>query len=162
MTIEKVHTQKQLQCIEKLAFEIWHEHYTPIISRPQVEYMLGMFQSKEAMTKQLEEGYLYYLLTQENEAVGYMAVQPEKGQLFMSKFYIKSSHRGQGYGRAAIDFLKELSDDNALNAIVLTVNKNNTNTLKVYKRLGFINVGSLIQPIGNGYVMDDYKMIKRL
>ncbi len=162
MTIEKVETQKQLQRIEKLAFEIWHEHYTPIIGRPQVEYMLEVFQSTAAMTKQLEEGYLYYLLTQESDAVGYMAVQPEKGQLFMSKFYIKSSHRGKGYGRAAIDFLKELADDNALNAIVLTVNKNNTDTLKVYERLGFINAGALVQPIGNGYVMDDYKMIKRL
>jgi diphthamide synthase (EF-2-diphthine--ammonia ligase) len=34
--------------VESLAKEIWIEHYTPIIGRPQVDYMLENFQSSQA------------------------------------------------------------------------------------------------------------------
>jgi RimJ/RimL family protein N-acetyltransferase len=40
------------------------------------------------------------------------------------------------------------------------VNKNNVNSIKVYEKLGFKKTGPVIQDIGNGFVMDDYKMEK--
>jgi ribosomal protein S18 acetylase RimI-like enzyme len=43
---------------------------------------------------------------------------------------------------------------------VLTVNKNNVNAIKAYEKMGFRNVGSLVQDIGDGFVMDDYAMEK--
>jgi RimJ/RimL family protein N-acetyltransferase len=49
-----------------------------------------------------------------------------------------------------------------LNKIALTVNKNNVNSIKAYEKMGFKNVGSVVQDIGSGYVMDDYKMEKTL
>jgi diamine N-acetyltransferase len=45
---------------------------------------------------------------------------------------------------------------------VLTVNKNNTGAISVYEKIGFRNVGSLVQDIGSGFVMDDYAMEKTL
>jgi ribosomal protein S18 acetylase RimI-like enzyme len=162
MTIEHVHSRDRMQRVEALAREIWQEHYTPIIGRAQVAYMLETFQSTEVMMRQLDEGYLYYLLTHEGEEIGYMAVQPGEGLLFMSKFYLNASHRGRGYGRAALAFLTTLAAENRLQKIALTVNRNNTLALKAYEKLGFVNVGPVVQEIGNGFVMDDYKMEKCL
>ncbi len=158
MTIEKIDTPQQMQRVEALAREIWQEHYTPIIGGAQVAYMLETFQSTEAMMRQLGEGYLYYLLKDEDEAVGYMAVQPREELLFMSKFYLKATHRSRGHGRSALAFLTTLAAEKKLQKIALTVNKHNAIALKAYEKLGFVNVGSVVQEIGKGFVMDDYRM----
>ena len=44
--------------------------------------------------------------------------------------------------------------------IWLTVNKYNTAAIKAYKKMGFINIAAITQDIGNGFIMDDYKMEK--
>jgi hypothetical protein len=43
----------------------------------------------------------------------------------------------------------------------LTVNKQNP-TLDWYRRRGFVCTGSLVQEIGGGFVMDDYRMEKHV
>ena len=42
-TIRKAETNEDLQEIAALADVIWHEHFTPIIGKEQVEYMLSRF-----------------------------------------------------------------------------------------------------------------------
>lgn len=158
MRIENVTTKEQLQRVEQLAKEIWHEHYTPIIGREQVAYMLENFQSSAFMQQQLDEGFFYYLLTHEGEEVGYMAVRPKEGELFMSKFYLHSGHRRQGHGKRALAFLAKLAADRGVSTITLTVNRHNALAIKAYEKLGFKNVGTLVQEIGGGFVMDDYRM----
>ena len=43
-------------------------------------------------------------------------------------------------------------------AVTLTVNINNTNSIKAYEKMGFINIGPVVADIGAGFVMDDFKM----
>ena len=43
-------------------------------------------------------------------------------------------------------------------SIQLTVNKNNTNTIKAYEKWGFKTIDSAVTDIGSGFVMDDYIM----
>ncbi len=50
-TIRKAETNEDLQEIAALADVIWHEHFTPIIGKEQVEYMLSRFQSYPAFTR---------------------------------------------------------------------------------------------------------------
>ncbi len=162
MTVEPIETRDRMQLAATLAHAIWHEHYTPIIGRPQVVYMLETFQSADAMMRQLAEGYRYYLLLEGSEALGYMAVQPRSGVLFLSKLYVKASHRGRGHAKAAVGFLSILAAETGAKKIELTVNKNNTLALKAYAKLGFVLSGEVVQAIGDGFVMDDYTMQKRL
>lgn len=157
-----VSTENQIEIVESLAREIWTEHYTPIIGRAQVDYMLDRFQSKQAIAEQIKAGVLYFIIKADDEFIGYIAVRPKGRELFLSKIYVKSSRRGKGYGKKAVQFAEKLAKEKGLNKIVLTVNKNNVNSIKAYEKIGFKNVGSLIQDIGNGFVMDDYKMEKRV
>ena len=162
MLIEKVSDDNQIKIIEGLAYEIWNEHFTPIIGKAQVDFMLEKFQSKNAISEQIENGFLYFLINNNNAPIGYTGVLPEDEQLFLSKLYITSDERGSGYGRKAIDFLEELAINRGITKISLTVNRHNSDTIKIYKKLGFKHCGTILQDIGNGFVMDDYKMEKNI
>jgi ribosomal protein S18 acetylase RimI-like enzyme len=156
----EVSTEEHIAKVVSLAEEIWTEHYTPIIGKEQVEYMLGKFQSKDAVSEQLRNGCRYFLMEENDSFIGYLAIQPKGDELFLSKIYFKSAIRRKGYGRKAIQFLETLAREGRFKKITLTVNKNNTGSIKAYEKIGFRNVGSIVQDIGNGFVMDDYKMEK--
>jgi len=160
MLIETVSAENQIEIIAGLACEIWNEHFTPIIGKAQVDYMLEKFQSKKAITEQIENGFLYFLIKNNNDYIGYLGVLAKDNRLFLSKLYIISAERGKGHGRKAVAFLEKLAIDKGLSKISLTVNKNNSATIKTYIKLGFENRGSIVQDIGNNFVMDDYKMEK--
>jgi len=160
--IKIVSNENQIKAIEDLAYEIWHEHYMPIIGKSQVEYMLEKFQSVKAITKQIQNGFLYFLAEHDNEFLGYMSMEISGREVFLSKFYVVLDKRGKGYGREMISFIEDLARRKSLNKISLTVNINNTDSIKMYEKVGFINCGAVVKNIGNGFIMDDYKMEKRL
>lgn len=160
MTFIKISTEHQIKVVESLAREIWTEHYISIIGKEQVDYMLGRFQSKHAISQQIRTGVLYFLMEEGHEFIGYIAVEPRGDELFLSKIYVKSGRRGKGYGRKAVQYAEMLAQERGLRRIVLTVNKNNVIAIKAYEKTGFRNIGSLVQEIGSGFVMDDYKMEK--
>jgi len=160
MQIIEVSTEKQMDIIESLAREIWTEHYVPIIGRAQVDYMLARYQTKQAVKEQVASGVLYFLMEEDHAFIGYIAVQPRGEELFLSKIYVRSSRRARGYGKKAVQFVETLARERGLRKIVLTVNKNNTVAIKAYDKIGFRKVGSLVQDIGGGFVMDDYALEK--
>lgn len=157
----EVVNQELIRVVEALANKIWHEHYTSIIGKKQVCYMLDKFQSQAAITQQIKDGFLYFLMKEEKDAyIGYIGVVQKDKKMFLSKIYLASEKRGKGHGRQAIHFIEQLAKEKGCLKISLTVNKNNINTLKVYERCGFVNVGPVVQDIGNGFIMDDYKLEK--
>lgn len=162
MDIKKVSNKDQICTIENLAYEIWYQHYTPIIGKHQVDYMLGKFQSVEAMTTQIKNGFLYFLILDDNVPLGYMSVNILSETLFLSKFYVTEAERGKGYGRKMIAYLEALAKEKNLNKIALTVNKYNTGSIKMYENVGFVISGTMVKDIGEGFIMDDYQMEKRL
>ena len=156
----QVNDSDSIKIVAQLAKEIWTSHYVPIIGEEQTAYMIEKFQSENAITQQIEQGFQYYLINENDENLGYFAVEPRETELFLSKFYLKSSQRGKGYGRKAMGFIEQIAKEKKLPKITLTANKYNTNSIKIYGKLGFKNAGSIIKDIGNGFVMDDYKFEK--
>lgn len=160
MCIEAVTDNSQIESVEALADEIWHEHFTTIIGKEQVDYMLEKFQSKHAIAEQITDGFQYFVICSNNKYVGYVAVQLKGSQLFLSKFYMLSAERGKGLGRRAMAFVEKLAIEKKASKISLTVNRYNSAAIEVYKKLGFVIEESIVQDIGEGFVMDDYRMVK--
>lgn len=158
MHIEKATTEEDLHKIAELAEIIWHQHFTPIIGKEQVIYMVDKFQSFPALKEQLTSGYEYYRIFNQDDFCGYCGIHPENGKLFLSKLYLKKEARGRHLASQTFDFLKQLCRERGLSAIWLTCNKHNDNTLAVYRHLGFKTVDTQVTDIGNGFVMDDYIM----
>lgn len=147
--------------IEQLADSIWRQHYIPIIGVDQVNYMLDKFQSVKAITSQIKEGFQYYIIYFEEAPVGYLSILKENNVLLLSKIYVSIEYRGNSIGKVAITFIESKAKADGLNAIRLTVNKNN-NAAQFYKKIGFVNKGSIEKDIGSGFIMDDYLMEKNI
>lgn len=162
ITINRANKTIDFEIIEKLADTIWREHYIPIVGKPQIDYMLEKFQSVNAMKEQVANGYEYYTFFYEELPVGYISIKPESDYLFLSKIYILSAYRGKGIGKTMMQFISKKAKKYHLNKIRLTVNKYNINSIKAYENMGFENVRELVQDIGNGFVMDDYELVKRV
>ena len=159
ISFDRVQSENQVQLVAQLAHTIWNEHYVPIIGQEQVNYMVSNFQSAEAMTNQIHtEGYEYYIISHMYEPSGYISIKLTCKELFLSKFYIIQEKRGTGLGKEGLKFISDRAKTLGANSIKLTVNKNNTNSIKTYEKMGFINVGSVVADIGEGFVMDDYVM----
>lgn len=190
--ILKADTPEKIRIVAILAGRIWNEHYSSILSKGQIAYMVDKFQSEQAISRQImEQDYNYYLLrpttggssitsipsnafplcpveknngagkSAENYA-GYFALQPADGKLFLSKLYILKEFRGKGLSRKSLEFMETFARERNLASIWLTVNKYNTATIEIYKKMGFSIVRTQVAPIGGGYVMDDYVMEKQI
>jgi ribosomal protein S18 acetylase RimI-like enzyme len=145
-----------------LGKEIWEEHYTPIIGVEQVEYMLNKFQSEAAIENQIKEGYQYSTVYFDGVPVGYLSIIQKENSLFLSKIYVLSSERGKGIGKFILNFIEQKAIRLKRSSISLTVNINNTNSIKAYEKMGFVKIGELVADIGNGFVMDDFLFEKKL
>lgn len=161
MKLTEVKTDEQLRQLSNLANEIWHEYFPCLLTDGQINYMVEKFQSYEAMHKQMANGYQYFLIMEE-EMIGYTGIRMDGKRLFLSKLYLKKEFRGKGYASQVFDFLEEYALLHKLNAIYLTVNKYNNHTIAVYQHKGFVTIDAVVSDIGNGYVMDDYIMEKKL
>ncbi len=149
-------TDADIQEIALLAKEIWREHFTDIIGKPQVEYMVEKFQSYPALKQQISEGYEYFQLLDDGVLAGYIGIHEEEDALFLSKLYIHKDYRGQHFSSQALRFLINLCRKRGLTKIWLTCNKDNLNTLNIYHHMGFATVREQKADIGNGFFMDDY------
>ncbi|HEY5810304.1 MAG TPA: GNAT family N-acetyltransferase [Povalibacter sp.] len=155
-------TEPEIAVIAGLAREIWYEYYVPLLGQPQVDYMVGKFQSVAAMLEQVRTGYEYFLVVQAGVPIGYTSVQAQSdGSLFISKLYLLNSQRGAGTGRHIMAFIEDLARKRGIDRLWLTVNKGNS-SVKAYQRMGFEIAASIVIDIGAGFVMDDFRMERSL
>lgn len=148
-----------LEKLEQLASFIWRESYTQLLGENQVEYMLGRFQNAQAFRQQISDNYVYRIMYDGSEMIGYTASDLEGERIFLSKLYLKNAYHGRGLGKQMIEDVIGLYPQ--ARAIWLTVNKHNP-SYDIYRHLGFKTVESVCTDIGEGYFMDDYVMQRDL
>lgn len=141
---------------QKLAREIWEEHYTKILSQEQIDYMLDLFYSTEKIQSEIEEGISWEMLMDDKKPIGYLVCKIESEKLYISKIYLKEETRGKGLGKFLLNHAVELAKQNGKKSIYLNVNKYNTDSIEFYERMGFVKIDEGVFDIGNGYVMDDF------
>ena len=162
MIFQKIQSETDIELLAATANEIWHEYFPCILSNEQIDYMVEKIQSKQPMTEQIADGYLYYLVQLNDNIIGYIGLHPEKEKLFLSKLYLKQEARNHGYASQMLQFIEQIARELGLSSIYLTVNKNNEHSIAVYKKKGFLTVKDQVADIGNGFVMDDYIMEKTI
>ena len=162
MTIREIFSEADVRRTAKVAREVWREANTAFCTPEQVEYMIERFQSVEAISGQLMQGYRYFLIEEGDEILGYFGVQPQDERLFLSKFYILKQNRGRGLFSVGLDYMCALCREGEMGAIYLTVNRNNSHAYEVYLAKGFKVIAEECADIGFGFVMDDYIMEKEV
>jgi len=159
--IEKAKNRTDYKVIEKLATEILHEVYDPIIPAEHTEYFLTEFQSENAIANQIKnENFSYFLLNYNTQNVGYLGIQKLNTKLILSKLYILKSFRGLKIGKAALAYVNKFAIEYRIEKIELIVNRQNQNTIDIYLKNEFKIVESIINSFPNGHSVEDYKMEK--
>ena len=147
---------EQVSALSALATPIVREHFDPIIGKAQNDYMLQKFQTVEAITAQLQQGYQYYFVQDlQKKNIGFLAFYPRQQELYLSKFYLQKEQRGHGYAKQMLQFVLQQAKLAGLSAITLNVNRDNP-AVRVYEHLGFVKIGEEKNDIGQGFFMDDY------
>lgn len=162
MEIRDITEPYAIKQLAALAEEVWTEYYTPIIGAAQTAYMIKRFQSEEAITRQINEGYHYSAAYAEGIPAGYCATryEPKHSRVFLSKLYVLKRFRRQGLAGALLAHNRNSLEAIPVQTVYLTVNKHNAESIAAYKRMGFTIRDSIVTDIGEGYVMDDYVMEK--
>ena len=155
----------QLPDVQRLAGVIWREHYPGIISAAQIEYMLARGYALEALA-----GFLggadrgLELATVDGELAGFAAwyVADDPATAKLDKLYVLPARQRLGLGGRLIARVEAQARGAGAATLILNVNKHNVQAIRAYEKHGFAIREAVVVDIGQGYVMDDYVMAKRL
>lgn len=158
-------TSKDIKTIQDIAYTTWPLTYGEILSLEQLQYMLDLFYSVDALNKQMVEKEQLFYLIQENELViGFIGIEhnyQNKTFTKIHKIYLLPETQGKGIGKLAIETIGEFAKENKSTSLLLNVNRFNK-ALHFYEKIGFKIIDEVNIEIGNGYLMEDYVMEKKL
>ena len=149
-----------IEVIQSLSHEIWNLHYPDVISREQIDYMLELMYSAEAIRTDMTEKHITYkIVLHDGRPAGYLAWGPEgKGVYKLHKCYLHPDVHGEGIGQEMLSHVREQLELKDAEVLLLAVNKQNAQGIRAYERFGFERCDSVVNDIGHGFVMDDYIM----
>jgi len=159
-----VASKEQLPNVRELALKIWPVTYKSVISEGQIDYMLDMMYSNDSLEKQLQNNRIFLLVEEDNHFVGFASYElhcDNSNKTKIHKLYVLPETQGKGIGRQLIDCIAQIALSNENSILQLTVNKYNK-AKDFYIKNGFEITDEAVFDIGNGYIMDDYIMEKKL
>jgi diamine N-acetyltransferase len=156
--------EEDIYAIERLAGQIWPFAYKEILSPEQLDYMLQLIYSPDALKDQMSQ-HQFLIAEIEKIPVGFASYSPidiENNAVFkLHKLYVLPNLHGKGLGKALLDFITE--EIIAAGATTLRLNMNRHNKAKkFYERYGFVIIKEEDIDIGNNYFMNDFVMEKSL
>jgi len=153
--------------IWEIAVATWAETYKDILEPEQIEYMLQMMYSPDALDEQMNElGHHFFLIkkAESENWQGFVSFEHNyKGTdtTKIHKLYVLPECHGTGMGRILVDKVADQARTKGNTAISLNMNRNNK-TLGFYKHIGFEIIAEEDIDIGNGYLMEDYIFEKKV
>ena len=149
--------------ISRLASRIWRQVYPGIISTGQIEYMLEWMYAPEKIRSDIEEIGITYLWIESNGARrGYAAFGPDQEEegTWLHKLYLEPELHRRGIGSAALVEIEKQVSRSGKGELWLRVNRANESAIAAYLANGFEIREERCSEIGNGFVMDDFIMVK--
>ena len=154
----------QIPLVQRLAREIWHHYYPSIISVAQIDYMLDRGYSHEALLRFVEERDAGLALAgAPDDVIAFAAwYRVDATTSKLDKLYVLPEHHRAGIGRALIEHVGAHAKAAGSSCLTLNVNRGNTLARRAYERCGFTVRGRGDFPIGGGFVMEDFIMVREL
>jgi ribosomal protein S18 acetylase RimI-like enzyme len=153
---------EHLPRIAHLAGVIWRSYYPRIISRAQIEYMLGRMYDLTTLENELSNGICFDRLLIGDKLAGFTSYGPVGHAMKLYKLYIHPDSQRRGLGTQMLHRVEQLARARGFPKVVLGVNKANSQAITAYEKNGFLIRESICTDIGGGFVMDDYIMEKWL
>ena len=153
-------TLVDIPVIQEIAHKTWPITYGAILSTEQLDYMIDLMYSDESLLQQFKTKPLFFLAYQDGLCLGFTSceVNYQNNKVTrIHKIYILPEAQGKGFGKLLVEKVIALAKENHSEVISLNVNKFNK-AVTFYKKIGFEIASEEDLDIGNGYLMEDYKM----
>lgn len=151
--------------IREIAQITWPEAYGSFISKTQLDYMLEKFYSDATLNDNLTNKNHRFLLAKENENclgfASYEANYLEEKIVRLHKIYLLPETQGKGVGKLLISEIEKIAHQLNHHAISLNVNRYNK-AFNFYTKIGFECIGEEDIELDFGFLMEDFKMLKKL
>ncbi len=151
--------------IREIAYTTWPETYGAIISKEQLDYMLEKFYSDATLNDNLNTKNHHFLLAKEdNNCLGFASYEPDylgEKVVRLHKIYLLPKAQGKGVGKLLISAIEKIAIQLNQNGISLNVNRFNK-AFDFYTKIGFECIGEEDIELDFGYLMEDFKMLKKL
>lgn len=158
-------TIQDFDIIREIAHKTWPTTYGEILSTEQLEYMLDKMYSDETLIDNFKnKGHRFLLIKEKGTYLGFASYEHSylnEKCTRLHKIYILPETQGRGLGKLLIHKLIILSKENNSNTISLNVNRFNK-AYAFYKKMGFEIIAEEDLDIGDGYLMEDFILEKKL
>ncbi len=151
--------------IQDIAYKTWPDTYGVILSQAQLDYMLDNFYSEATLNENFsQKNHRFLLLKEADTTLGFASYEHNYNEELCTrvhKIYLLPKTQGKGLGKLLIDKMAALAVESGSKKLSLNVNRFNK-AFAFYKKIGFDVIKEEDIAIGNGYLMEDYVMEKRL
>jgi diamine N-acetyltransferase len=151
--------------IQEIAEITWPISYAGVITSEQIRYMLDLMYSQSKITAAIKDPkQAFWLAKKDGETIGFCSIEfqnPSSEYLRIHKLYVLPTAQGFGIGKLLVDKVAQEAQLKNIHCLHLNVNKRNK-AYHFYLKIGFQILQEEVIDIGNGFVMDDYILIKNL
>ncbi len=144
--------------IRMIAHNTWPAAYGNILPAQQIDYMLELFYSPDALKAQMEDGQCFFIALINDKPVAFAAwqmISPHLGKL--QKLYVLPEVQGRNIGNKLLDHVITSARNEGAKKLELNVNRHNPAKV-FYEKAGFTINRTADIDIGHGYFMNDYIM----
>jgi GNAT superfamily N-acetyltransferase len=160
--LKKVETNQEIAVVSKLAFEIFPVDYLGYVKKENLTNFLTTYQTETAIKNQIDTGFLYYLIQEQDEISGYVGLSIEGNMAFLSKFYLCLDKRSRGLGQTVLKMLESVLIERGCLMIELLVLVENIRAIKFYETNGFAIDANFVELFDDIHTEKHFKMIKQL
>lgn len=154
-------TATDFDTIRSIAHETWPIAYGEILSKAQLDYMLGAFYNDTALKESVSQKRHHFVLANEgNQTLGFASFEwnyDQQKQTKIHKIYILPSAQGKGVGKILIDYIATEARKQGSLTLCLNVNRFNK-AITFYEKMGFSIISEVNIELEYGYLMEDYVM----
>jgi GNAT superfamily N-acetyltransferase len=148
-----------LWLIRELAQIIFPATYENIVTGDQIDYMMELFYTPEALLAQQQSGQVFLIIYFEGKAAGYASYTRlnAEGDFKLNKIYLDYRIQRRGLGKFLLQNVIDRVKAEGGRSLQLNVNRFNK-AVGFYRAMGFQVLKEEILDIGSGHFMDDFVM----
>ena len=156
-------SRDEVDAVSALARVVWQATYPPLISQAQIDAMLADRYAPETMRAQLDDPrHAWRAASEGGVPVGFAHAILDDRSCKLDKLYVHPDHQRHGIGATLLHEIEDWARGHQARRLWLQVNRGNVQAVRAYEKYGFRIVESRVFDIGDGFVMDDHVMEKRL
>lgn len=126
-----------------LANRIFGQHFSQLMPRPQIDYILDTYNSFNTINERITTGgYRYYNIVCDSRPAGFFAFVPRLGEAVeITEIGVIKKQRGKGCCKKALGFIVSKAKEGGARTVKIKIDKKNETALNAFKALGMQEIG---------------------